>query len=308
METKVITMASHEFGTVRKIRENNTILYCAKDIATALGYKDPTNAIKLHCRWVAKHHLPHPQSKNKTIEMSFIPEGDVWRLICHSKLPNAEQFEKWIFDDVVPTVANTGKYEIPKPAEQLTLEEHNPMRSVLEATGHSYRDKTFNGEPVITLNDIAYHFGISGDAAKYILTKHGTYGKDYYKINGAQMIKFKRENKSCPNYWSHLILVSKSGFILLAEHYKLDKKVFGCFIKENPKPALPQSKTELPTKPTVDDCISALNVLRYCKKLDEKSKETAAAKGLQMDEHYNSSITAYEKATRQVGMLLSAII
>ena len=70
----------------------------AKDIAIALGYKDPTNAIKLHCRWVVKHHLPHPQSKTKMIEGNFIPEGDIYRLIVNSKLPKAVEFETWVFD------------------------------------------------------------------------------------------------------------------------------------------------------------------------------------------------------------------
>lgn len=42
--------------------------------------------------------------------MSFIPEGDVYRLITHSKLPSAEKFERWVFDDVLPTIRKTGGY------------------------------------------------------------------------------------------------------------------------------------------------------------------------------------------------------
>lgn len=85
-------------------------MFCARDVASALQYKDTVNAIKQHCRWVVKHHLPHPQSPNKMIEMSFIPEGDVYRLIVSSKLPSAERFETWLFDTVVPTIRQHGMY------------------------------------------------------------------------------------------------------------------------------------------------------------------------------------------------------
>ena len=44
--------------------------------------------------------------------MSFIPEGDVYRLITHSNLPDAEKFEHWLFDDMLPTLRKTGSYSI----------------------------------------------------------------------------------------------------------------------------------------------------------------------------------------------------
>ena len=42
--------------------------------------------------------------------MTFIPEGDLYRLIVHSKLPSAEQFERWVFDEVLPTIRKHGAY------------------------------------------------------------------------------------------------------------------------------------------------------------------------------------------------------
>ena len=42
--------------------------------------------------------------------MLVITEGDVYRLISHSKLPAAEKFESWIFDDVLPQIRKTGGY------------------------------------------------------------------------------------------------------------------------------------------------------------------------------------------------------
>ena len=101
---------SEEFGQIRTVDIKGKIFFVAKDVATALGYKDTINAIKRHCKWVSKHNLPHPQSKTKTIEVNIIPEGDIYRLIASSELPSAEQFESWIFDEVLPTIRKTGGY------------------------------------------------------------------------------------------------------------------------------------------------------------------------------------------------------
>lgn len=99
-----------EFGELGVLEIEGKPYFPAKAAAKILGYKDTTNAIKQHCRWVVKHHLPHPQNPSKTIEMNFIPEGDLYRLITHSKLPGAERFEKWVFDEVLPTIRRTGGY------------------------------------------------------------------------------------------------------------------------------------------------------------------------------------------------------
>ena len=79
-------------------------------MASALGYSNTKDAIRRHCRWGVKHDLPHPQSPSKTIKMIFIPEGDVYRLVAHSKLPRAAEFESWIFDKILPQINQTGGY------------------------------------------------------------------------------------------------------------------------------------------------------------------------------------------------------
>ena len=97
-----------EFGKVRLIEEDNKPLFCGSDVAKALRYTRPSDAIAAHCRYTVKRSIPHPQSPDKQIEATFIPEGDVYRLIAHSKLPTAEKFEKWVFDEVLPTIRKTG--------------------------------------------------------------------------------------------------------------------------------------------------------------------------------------------------------
>lgn len=101
-----------EFGSIRTLDDDGKVIFAATDVAKALGYSNPRDAISKHCRYVAKRDVPHPQAPDKTIEMSFIPEGDVYRLITHSNLPDAEKFEHWLFDDMLPTLRKTGSYSI----------------------------------------------------------------------------------------------------------------------------------------------------------------------------------------------------
>ena len=96
------------------------MLFCGKDIAAALGYINARDALSKHCRYVVKCDVPHPQSPTKEIEMTFIPEGDVYRLICNSKLPTAEKFERWVFDEVLPSIRKTGRYSVKETASYPT--------------------------------------------------------------------------------------------------------------------------------------------------------------------------------------------
>lgn len=99
---------SNEFGQVRTLEIEGKIYFVGKDIAKALGYKNTNDAINRHCKGVVKHE----GLKINGIEVSLIPEGDLYRLIVNSKLPNAEKFESWVFDEVLPTIRQTGEYEI----------------------------------------------------------------------------------------------------------------------------------------------------------------------------------------------------
>jgi len=97
-----------EFGNLRTVEENGKTLFCAIDVARALGYAKPANAISVHCKDVTLKQ--GNDNLGRLQQMSFIPEGDVYRLIVSSKLPKAQQFEKWVFDDVLPCIRQTGVY------------------------------------------------------------------------------------------------------------------------------------------------------------------------------------------------------
>ena len=98
---------NEQFGRVRIIEEDGKVLFCGTDVAVALGYSNPRKAVRDHTRGGTKRSTP-TTSGDQT--MTFIPEGDVYRLITHSKLPAAEQFESWVFDEVLPSIRKTGGY------------------------------------------------------------------------------------------------------------------------------------------------------------------------------------------------------
>ncbi len=109
MENKLEIFASNEFGSLRTLECDGKVMFVASDVAKMLGYARPADAVSAHCRCTAKHSIPHPQGKG-TLEVNIIPEGDVYRLITHSKLPAAEKFESWVFDEVLPSIRKTGSY------------------------------------------------------------------------------------------------------------------------------------------------------------------------------------------------------
>lgn len=91
---------------------NGTVLFCAKHVATALGYSNTRDAIRKHCRHIdgVANRYPITDSLGRTQQAVFITEGDVYRLIASSKLTSAVEFEHWLFDEVVPQIRRTGGY------------------------------------------------------------------------------------------------------------------------------------------------------------------------------------------------------
>lgn len=107
MENKIQVFNSEEFGSVRTVMDDGVVLFCANDVAKALGYTNPRKAVGDHCRGVTKRDTP---TSSGVQSVSFIPEGDVYRLIMRSKLPSAERFESWVMDDVLPSIRKHGIY------------------------------------------------------------------------------------------------------------------------------------------------------------------------------------------------------
>ena len=107
MDNKIEVFKNEQFGEVRTILDGETLLFCGSDIARALGYARPNEAVARHAKGTLKQRI---LTNGGEQEMLFITEGDVYRLIVRSKLPAVEKFERWLFDDVVPMIRKTGCY------------------------------------------------------------------------------------------------------------------------------------------------------------------------------------------------------
>lgn len=107
-QTAVQSFQNPSFGRIRTIEQDGKVLFCGRDVAAALGYTNPNKALSDHCKGVP---IRYPlQTPGGIQEIRFITEGDVYRLITHSRLPAAEQFERWVFDEVLPEIRKTGGY------------------------------------------------------------------------------------------------------------------------------------------------------------------------------------------------------
>ncbi len=108
--------------------------FVAKDVAQALGYERPENAVATHCKHSKKVRLGYSPKQGGTPFITIIPKGDVYRLITRSKLPGAERFESWVFDEVLVSIDNHGGYLIDRPAVIVAQDTLERMKNKLQAT------------------------------------------------------------------------------------------------------------------------------------------------------------------------------
>lgn len=191
-----------EFGELEVLLIDGKEYFPASECATILGYSNPHDAISRHCRGVAKHEgvskttNQYGVSTEQIVEKNFIPEGDLYRLIIRSKLPSAERFERWVFDEVIPSIRKHGAYLTPARIEEVLLnpdtiirlatdlKAEREQRLVLEAQAKLDRPKTIFADAVT-----ASHTSILiGDLAKLIRQNGYEIGQnrlfDYLRDNG----------------------------------------------------------------------------------------------------------------------------
>ncbi len=101
-------------AAVRALEIDGEPWFVGKDVAETLGYANAADAITTHCKGVAKRYpLQTPGGRQ---EVRVLSEPDVLRLIVNSTLPAAERFERWVFEEVLPTIRKTGAYAAPGAA------------------------------------------------------------------------------------------------------------------------------------------------------------------------------------------------
>ena len=183
---------SEQFGEVRTIEENGKVLFCGSDVAKALGYAKPQNAIAAHCKGALKRGILTSGGQQ---DMLFVTEGDVYRLITHSKLPAAEQFERWVFDEVLPSIRKHGVYATAETAEKLlndpdfmirtftALKEEREKNAALQSKIEQDKPKVLFADAVSTAKTSI----LVGDLAK-LIKQNG------YDIGANRLFVWLREN------------------------------------------------------------------------------------------------------------------
>ncbi|MED1559945.1 phage antirepressor [Bacillus paramycoides] len=106
------------FGNLEMLIKDGKEYFPATDVAKALGYSNPHKAIKDHCKSEGVNETLVPTNSGQQ-RKKFINESNLYRLIVKSKLPQADQFEKWVFEEVLPTIRKHGAYMTDQVLEQV---------------------------------------------------------------------------------------------------------------------------------------------------------------------------------------------
>jgi len=104
----IIPFQSQGFS-IRAVEIDGEPWFVGIDVAEALGYVNPGKAVRDHCKGVTKQ--TPLSTKGGTQQVRIINEPDLYRLIINSQLPAADKFERWVFEDVLPTLRKTGRYQ-----------------------------------------------------------------------------------------------------------------------------------------------------------------------------------------------------
>lgn len=96
-----------EFGELGILLIDGKEYFPATQCAKIIGHQNPARAVRKYCKGVTKMVTP---TEGGSQETNYIPEGDLYRLIVSSRLPAAERFERWVFDEVLPALRKNGAY------------------------------------------------------------------------------------------------------------------------------------------------------------------------------------------------------
>lgn len=209
MELELKLFTNPKFGDVRTIIEDDKVLFCGNDVAKGFGYKSPKDAIAAHCKGAVKRRTLTDGGEQ---EMVFIAEGDVYRLAARSKLPGADEFERWIFDEVLPSLRKHGAYMTEEVIERAlsdpdfiiqiatTLKEERQKRKELETEVETQRQMIADFEPIkryvdtileststMATSQIAADYDLSARQLNKILKESGI----QHNVNG-QWILYKK--------------------------------------------------------------------------------------------------------------------
>jgi prophage antirepressor-like protein len=163
-----------EFGTIRTMsNELGEPMFCAKDVALALGYKRPEDAMTQHVEIEdsVKHRVLDRNGKKRIT--TFINESGLYSLILSSKLESAKRFKRWVTGEVLPAIRKQGGYIVTKEGEsekevmaraleivKNTLQQRNEEIAKLKPKA-DYVDEVLDSITCVTTTQLAKELGMT---------------------------------------------------------------------------------------------------------------------------------------------------
>ena len=183
MEIKVFQNAA--FGTIRTMQdEKGEPLFCAKDVAEALGYKLARKAVHDHVEKEDVLKRNTPTSSGEQV-MLFINESGLYALILSSKLPKAREFKHWVTSEVLPAIRRQGGYMVARPEESdeeilaralqimhATLQRKEEQIARLQPRAE-YADRVLDSVSCFTTTQVAKGMGMTAQELNRLLCLHG---------------------------------------------------------------------------------------------------------------------------------------
>lgn len=179
---------NEEFGSLRTMEIDGKIYFCASDVAKMLGYSRPNDAINQHCRATVKYSTP---ISGKMQDINYIPESDIYRLIAHSKLPNAVKFESWVFEDVLPSIRQHGAYLTPDTLEKAILNPDFIIQLATSLKEYQEENKNLKRENQIMIPKSQFYDELCD---RNLLTNFRDTAKEL-KVKEKEFIKWLEDNK-----------------------------------------------------------------------------------------------------------------
>ena len=194
MNDGMLTVSNSEFGKLEILMEDGKELFPAKECARILGYSDPNGAVRNHCKGCVKRTVVDARGCKQIA--NYIPEGDLYRLIIRSRLPAAQKFEKWLFDEVLPELRRTGGYRA-KPDTELP---------------HQWL-----GRGCILVDEAVKRLGVKKDKVVGLLRQRKTVyriGVDWETLRGTELDEYKFYNR-VGSVAKGLLIVYDTGYAKL---------------------------------------------------------------------------------------------
>ena len=189
METTIQIFTSDIFGKIRTCQVNNQIMFVGKDIAKALGYAKPQNALAAHVDDEDKSTAPIQGTAYETRAI-LINESGLYALILSSKLPQAKAFKRWVTSEVLPSIRKTGRYELPQLLPALRML-NDAAEDTLTATQVA---KTFNMS-VYDFNQVLRDMGIQYRSGGHWNLSNDLDGRNFVRLRTHVSYSLKGEKK-----------------------------------------------------------------------------------------------------------------